>query len=96
MRDVKRSIVIPVEMAQLLDRMAKEQDLSFTGVVRMIVRQWSHGRQDRKGGIWLGLDRDERRDIRKVCRRMGVSRRAGSLMALRRGLALLRAEAGGS
>ncbi len=96
MRDVKRSIVIPVEMAQALDRMAKEQDLSFTGVVRMIVRQWSHGRQDRKGGIWLGLGRDERREIRKVCRRMGVSRRAGSLMALRRGLALLRAEAGGS
>ena len=96
MRDVKRSIVIPVEMAQALDRMAQGRHLSFTGVVRMIVRQWSLGRVGRKGGIWLSLGRDERREIRKVCRRMGVSMRAGTLMALRRGLAMLRTEAGGS
>jgi hypothetical protein len=38
MKDVKRSIVLPEEMAKLLDQMAEEQDVSFSGSEDLCVR----------------------------------------------------------
>lgn len=85
MKDVKRSIVLPEEMAKLLDQMAEEQDVSFSGLVRRFVRQGlSHNPDGKK--IKIGIAGRDRDGIRGLCRVLGMQPRECALHALRQGI----------
>lgn len=85
MNHVKRSIVIPVEMADMLDRLSKRYDVSFTAMLRRIVREWAGWRKG-EGYVVLPVSKPERRMMKKLFTEKGVSFRLGALQALRRGL----------
>ena len=85
MNHVKRSIVIPVEMADMLDHLSKRYDASFTAMLRRIVREWAGWRKG-EGYVVLPVSKPERRMMKKLFTEKGVSFRLGSLQALRRGL----------
>ena len=85
MNHVKRSIVIPVEMADMLDYLSDRYDVSFTAMLRRIVREWAGWRKG-VGYVVLPVSKPERRMMKKLFTEKGVSFRLGSLQALRRGL----------
>ena len=85
MNHVKRSIVIPVEMADMLDHLSKRYDVSFTAMLRRIVREWACWRKG-DGYVVLPVSKPERRMMKKLFTEKGVSFRLGALQALRRGV----------
>jgi hypothetical protein len=85
MNHVKRSIVIPVEMADMLDHLSKRYDASFTAMLRRIVREWAGWRKG-EGYVVLPVSKPERRMMKKLFTEKGMSFRLGVLQALRRGL----------
>lgn len=93
MNRVKRSIVIPVEMAAMLDNLSRRQDVSFTAMLRRIVREWVCWRTG-DGHVVLPVSKPERRLMKKIFREKGVSFRAGLLEALRRGVGAISGEGG--
>ena len=85
MNHVKRSIVLSVEMAEMLDDLSEKRDLSFTAMLRRIVREWAGWRRG-DGYVVLPISRPEQVLMRKMFKEKGVSFRLGALQALRRGL----------
>lgn len=85
MNHVKRSIVLPVEMAEMLDDLSEKRDVSFTAMLRRIVREWADWRRG-YGYVVLPISRPERLLMKKISSEKGVSFRLGALQALRRGL----------
>lgn len=85
MNHVKRSIVIPIEMADMLDQLSDKKDVSFTAMLRRIVREWACLRRG-KGYVVLPISKQERELMKKLFNEKGVSFRVGALQALRQGL----------
>lgn len=91
MSDVKRSIVLPEEMAVSLDRMAEEQDISFSGLVRRFVRQGINPSTGPKEAFWGQLlpAKDKKR-IRAVSGVLGIAPWHCMILAIRKGIRSLR------